>query len=345
MIRKNFFSAFLILSLFAGLNLNLFAQGNSKSGTTAANFLQIGAGAAALGMGGAFVGVANDASSLYWNVSGIANSEKNNFIISTTNWIAGTHYNFAGLTIPLESFGTVGLSFTSLSMSDMKVRTIEMPEGTGEYFSSGDIAVGLSYARKLTDRFSIGFTAKYVEESIWHMHARGFAVDAGTLFRTDLFGGLTIGTSINNFGTTLQMSGRDSRDFIRIDPNKLGSNDRIPVNISMDSWEMPLFIQIGIATTPIKTENFDVTLAVDAVHPNNDYQSLNVGGEFSYRDFLFFRAGYRDLFLKDGEGGFSCGFGINTAPVLSGILLQIGYAYRNFGRLEYVHTFSFNFEF
>ena len=98
-------------------------------------------------------------------------------------------------------------------MPDDKVRTVDQPEGTGEYFSAGDLAFGISYARKLTDRFSIGFTAKYIQESIWHMSSSAFAIDAGTIFRTDLFGGMVIGASISNFGTSMKLSGIDTRTY------------------------------------------------------------------------------------------------------------------------------------
>ena len=172
----------------------------SKVGTTAAAFLEIPAGAVALGMGGAFVSQANDASALYWNVGGISNIEKYDLHLAYMNWIGDTKYNFAGLVIPLDEFGTLGFSFTSLSMDDMAVRTVENPEGTGEYFSAGDISFGLSYARNLTDRFSIGFTVKYIQEKIWHMTAQGIGIDAGTLFKTDILGGIIIGASISNFG-------------------------------------------------------------------------------------------------------------------------------------------------
>ncbi len=76
----------------------------------------------------------------------------------------------------MGDFGSLGLSFTSLNMSDMKVRTVDQPEGTGEYFSAGDIAVGVSFAKNLTDRFSIGFTGKYIQQKIWHMSATAFAL-------------------------------------------------------------------------------------------------------------------------------------------------------------------------
>ena len=85
----------------------------SKVGTTAAAFLEIPAGAAALGTGGAFVSIANDASALYWNVGGISTIEKYDLHLTSMTWIGDTKYSFAGLVLPLDEFGTIGLSFTS----------------------------------------------------------------------------------------------------------------------------------------------------------------------------------------------------------------------------------------
>ena len=69
----------------------------SKVGTTAAVFLEIPAGAPAVGMGGAFVSLANDASALYWNVGGISTIEKYDLHITNMTWIGDTKYNFAGI--------------------------------------------------------------------------------------------------------------------------------------------------------------------------------------------------------------------------------------------------------
>ncbi|HEX9006918.1 MAG TPA: PorV/PorQ family protein, partial [Bacteroidota bacterium] len=209
------------LLLFTGCALVLvhpLSQGQgvinvSKSGTVAATFLEIPVGAAAVGLGGAFVSLANDATALYWNPAGTATFQHAEALVQHTAWIGDTKHDFAALVVPLGSFGTLGLSFISLSMSDMAVRTVDRPEGTGEFFSAGDIAIGISYARTLSDRFSIGFTGKYIQQSIWHESANAIALDAGTTFRTDLLGGLTIGAALTNFGTTMQMSGRDTRQF------------------------------------------------------------------------------------------------------------------------------------
>ena len=310
----------------------------SKAGTAAATFLRIPVGAKAISLGGAFVSLANDATSLYWNAAGIAGQNQNELIVVHTDWIADVKFDYAALAIPLQEFGSLGLSITSLSMDDMKVRTVEMPEGTGEFFDAGDIAIGLSYARFLSDRFAIGFTAKYIEQKIWHMKASAFAVDMGTTFRTDLFSGMVIGAAISNFGTS--MSGRDTRLFGRIDDTKLGSNERIPQNIETDTWALPLAIQIGISTKAYHDENFSWIVAVDAIHPSDDYESMNAGTEISYRDFLFLRSGYSALFLNDSEGGLSFGVGLMTKSLLTQAIIDFDYAFRDMGRLNNVHIFS-----
>jgi len=317
----------------------------SKVGTTAAAFLEIPVGAAAVGMGGAFVSLVNDASGLYWNVGGISTIEKYNLHISNMTWIGDTKYNFAGLVLPLGEFGTLGLSFTSLSMDDMAVRTVDKPEGTGEFFSAGDISFGVSYARNLTDRFSIGFTVKYIQEKIWHMTAQGVGIDAGTLFKTDILGGMVIGASISNFGASMQLDGRDTRYFIRVDEGKEGSNDRIPTNIELDSWDLPLIFRIGLSDNIVQNDIYRFTATMDAIHPNNDYESLNIGGEFAFMEFLMIRGGYNSLLLKDGEGGLSLGVGVNSTMLFSDAIFQFDYAFRDFGRLQNVHMFSLEFKF
>lgn len=330
--------------LFLTVN-NSAAQNVSKVGTTAATFLEIPVGPAAVGMGGAFVSVANDFSALYWNAAGIASAQENQFGISHTDWIADTRFDFAGLMIPLSGFGTIGFSFTSLSMGDMKVRTVEQPEGTGEYFSAGDVAAGVSYARSLTDRFAIGFTGKYIQESIWHESASAFAIDAGTIFKTDLFGGMTIGASLSNFGTSMKMSGRDAREFIRVDPTKQGSNDQIPTDIEFDSWDLPLLFQIGVSTNVVKNDDYRWTVAMDALHPSDNFESMNIGTEFAFRDFIYFRGGYQSLFLNQGEAGLCLGVGMNSSMVNSSILVRFDYAYQSMGRLGNVQMLSLGINF
>jgi len=204
----------------------------------------------------------------------------------------------------------------------------------------------VSYSRQLSDRFSVGFTGKFIQESIWHEQATAFALDVGTVFHTDLFYGMTIGASLSNFGTQMKMSGSDAREFVRIDPTKLGSNGQIPTDIEYDSWDLPLLFQLGVSTTPVRSDEFRWVVEVDALHPSDDYESVNVGTELGYRNFLFLRGGYAELFLRDRVGGLCLGFGL-TSDMLGteNFHVRFDYAYRNMGPLDGTHVISFGVQF
>ncbi len=315
----------------------------SNVGTTAAPFLEIGVGARAIGMGGAFVATANDASTLYWNPAGLINLKRPEIIFVHTRWLADINYDFAGVVIPVGKFGTLGASLTSLSMDEMMVRTELQPEGTGEYFEVGDLALAVSYAFRLTDRFSIGFNAKYIYQKIWKETANGFAVDVGTLFVTGLKG-LRIGASLTNFGTDMKMSGDNLLVYHDIDPYKMGNNDRIFAELRTDKWPLPLLFQFGLAMELFQNRLHRLTVATDAMHPIDNAESMNLGFEYGFREQFFLRGGYRNLFLKDGEEGFTLGAGF-LIRFLGNFQIKLDYAYADFGRLQNTQRFSVNLVF
>lgn len=312
----------------------------SKVGITAAPFLEIGMGARALGMGGAFVGTADDVSALYWNPAGIARSSTMQFMFMHSKWIADINVNWAAMSVPMGAFGSLGLSLTALDYGDMQVRTIDQPDGTGEIFNASDLAVCASYSRALLDRFLIGGNVKYIRQSIWHETASGMALDFGTLFITGLKG-LRIGASLTNFGTDMRMEGKDVLVFHDIDPYITGNNERVPANLQTEKWSLPLNFQFGLAMDVVQTPQNLLTIAVDAVHPYDNTESLNVGAEYGFRKIFFLRAGFRDLFLRDGEQGPSFGMGLANHFV-GNMSMQFDYAYADFGRLENVQYISFS---
>ncbi|MGH7495127.1 MAG: PorV/PorQ family protein [bacterium] len=338
--------AILVLAMVAVMPGTASAQGEtnvSKVGITAAPFLTIGVGSRAMGMGGAFVATANDASALYWNPAGLIGLRRTELLFVHAAWIADMSFDFAGAVLPLGDFGTLGASITALTMDEMAVRTVERPEGTGELFNASDLALALTYGRKLTDRFSIGFTAKYIHQRIWHESASGFALDVGTLFVTG-FRGLRIGASLYNFGTDMHMEGKDLLVFHDVDPTIDGNNDRVPSNLETQKWALPLNFQFGLAMEIVKSEQHRLTLAADALHPSDNTESVNLGGEYALQEKLFLRGGYRDLFLRDGEQTFAVGGGV-AMRFLGNVRWKLDYAYSDFGRLENEQRFSLAVEF
>lgn len=310
----------------------------SKTGLTAATFLTIDIGARAKAMGGAYVGLADDVSALYWNPAGIAMAQETGLMFTHSEWIADINFDFAGATFPIEGFGTIGAFITSLSMPEMKVRTVAQPNGTGEIFDASDFALGLSYARFLTDRFSVGATFKFINQSIFNSDATTVALDFGTLFRTD-FNNMVIGFSITNFGGDMRLSGPDTEIEVDISPNEAGNNDRIIAELQTEDFQLPLLFRVGVAMDLVKTEQHKATFAVDGVVPNDNDQFVSVGGEYVFADFLSLRAGYRTLFLDDSEEGVTFGAGLKK-KLFGETTFQFDYAYGDFGLLDNVQEFS-----
>ena len=319
------------------------AQDISKRGTTAATFLNISQGARATSMGSAFVAIADDPSTIYWNAAGLARLENNGFVFDHTRWIADVNYNFLAGALNIGDFGTIGVSFITSDFDEMNVTTVDRPQGTGETFSASDVAFSIAWAINLTDNFSIGLNPKLVSQTIWKMSATAFAVDLGVLYNTP-FPGITLGMSITNFGSKMQMSGQNSITLIDQDEENGGNNDKIPANLQMDEWDLPLGFKVGVSYAPIISDAHKVIMAVEASHPNDNYESVNVGGEYTFNNIFSIRGGYKSLFLDDSEESFSIGAGFRQ-NLIGNINIRFDYSYTDFGRLVDVQKFYLGINF
>lgn len=344
MLRKIF--SLLLLFTFC-LSIEVFAQkfeGTTQVGTTSGQFLKLGAGARSIGMGGAFTGIADDIYSVYYNPAGIASIPSNAEVaFNHANWFADMKYDFAAAAVNLQDMGILFLTVTSFTTPEEKVRTELYPEGDGRYWDATSFSIGIGYSRMLTDRFSIGGHFKYIRETIWNMSASGFAVDIGTLYKTP-FNGLTIGAAITNFGSDMQLDGRDIQ--FNTDPNNDGNTgpNNIPAVYDMDTYPLPLTFKLGLAMDLLKTRFLNATVAVDAVHPNDNSEYLNTGLELAYDQMLFVRVGYKSLFKNNSEEGLTYGAGLRYS-ISENFKITINYGYADYGRLENVQFFDLGLTF
>jgi len=275
-----------------------FGGGFSKVGTAAAQFLKIGVGARPMGMGETYAAVANDVNSLYWNPAGIMNVKSITVGVSHSKWLGEMSHNFAGIVIPLGESDGLGISALSLSTSEQEVTTVEQPDGTGLFYDVNDLAIGVSYAHALTDRFSVGLTAKYIQQDAYNESANTMAIDVGTYLRTG-FHNLVIAMCVSNFGGSMKLEGRDL--IALADINKGISGEYNPdARLKTEPWSLPLNFRVGIAMDIVGGENpfvqseyHRVTMAVDGNHPNDNNERLNVGGEYSWNETFFARLGYK----------------------------------------------------
>ena len=334
------------------LLLSTLLVGQSNVGTTAASFLDIGIGARSLAMGGAFTAVANDATALYWNPAGITNILQPTAHFYYAPWFVDIDFTHGAAVVPLGRMGTLGLSITSVTMDEMKVRTLQVPEGTGELFEVSNLALATTYARKLTDRFSFGLNIKLVQEKIWHMNANVIAADVGCLFVTKNKG-IRIGMSISNFGGKMKLEGYDTERDFDIDETIFGNNDKIDSHLDTQGWPLPLVFRAGISKDVLDDKMHKLTLAGDAIHPNNNYEYLNLGLEYTFMGIGSVRAGQSYVFLEEHEeddkreemtNQFTIGAGLNY-KIPRGPGIQLDYVVRDFGVLKSVGSYSLNISF
>jgi len=307
-------------------------------GTSAATFLEIGVGARAMAMGGAYAAVANDASALYWNPAGIAWVDGFQIELMHNEWLANTNFDFAGLVVSLPFIrSTMGFSYITLNYGSDVVRTVDRPEGTGEMFSARDMAVSISIASALTDRFAFGLTGKYVSQKIWSETGSAMALDFGVFYNT-MLEGLRLGASMSNFGNEIQLGGRDLRDTVDPD-DRVANFDRVPVNYKTGSYPLPLLFRVGISYEKTMGPFGNVLLALDVNHPSNATESINFGAEYGFGNMFYVRGGYENTLERDRINGMTFGGGVNLYKRGS-MGIRIDYAWSDWGILENSQRFS-----
>ncbi|KAA3613538.1 MAG: hypothetical protein D8M58_16785 [Calditrichaeota bacterium] len=335
----NLLKAGLFSFIFFLLIGSVSAQEVSKVGTSAAPFLKIPVSARATALGGAFVAMADDPSALFWNPGGIARIENFALMVDHSPWLPGLQHNFIGLTLPVENFGTIGLSITSLSTEEMDITTLDHPMGTGEVFDAQFISVGFSYGVYLTDRFSIGATFKFINERIYNSSATGIAVDIGTLYDTPLEG-LKLGFNISNFGTKMNITGEDLNVPVDIDGTIRGNNESIVAQLKTDEFDLPLMMQVGLSYEAFTFDENKLIISIDGINPSDNDQSVNTGAELSmFNNMFVVRGGFNEMLLKNREKGLTLGAGFNT-NLENYFNLRIDYAFQEFVHLNNVNRFS-----
>lgn len=308
----------------------------SKAGTSAAQFLKIGIGPRATALAGSFSGLANDATALYWNPAGIAWINHRSIMASHTEWFADTNHEFAGVVIPISTSSTFGASFTVLSTPEMEQTTIEQPEGTGIFFDVQDIAVGVSFARRMTERFSFGVNVKFIQQKLFNESASTMAVDLGGMLHTG-FRGLRLGIAMSNFGGKLRLDGRDL----------IVTYQNSPAKLETQSWSLPINFRLGMAIDLIGSregfflnESQRFTMLVDGNNVNDAPESLSLGLEYSWNENFFLRGGYR---LNHDLESFSGGMGFQFP--LQRWMVQADYSLSAMGDLGYVNRIGLGFQF
>jgi hypothetical protein len=246
-------------------------------------------------MGEAVTGLVNDANSVFWNPAGLAFVEKSEAIISHNSWLVDSKQNAAVIAYPLGSF-VVALSAMTLSINQFEETTAMQPDGTGRMVDAGDLLIGLSAARRFTDRLTIGMQIKYVQEKLDDYSMNNFLFDVGTIYYTG-FRQLRLGFALQHFGPDMKLVNQEFRT--------------------------PLLFRVSASDEIFYYKDIGLIAAVDLIHPTDNNEWVNIGLELSLLNYVKLRGGYR---FDNDLSKTSFGFGIHP-PAFADISLRIDYSY------------------
>ena len=301
-----------------------------KAGLNGMPFLKIGVGARMVALGSAVTTVYGTPNAMFWNPAGIdVDAGVTQVALNHNKWIISLDHEAAAVTHGFGNLGTFGLGFIYLGISDIPAdRDIAPPgfeyaqidQATSATYSYYDMAMILSYAKRLTDRFRMGANVKFLREHIDDQDVNVFAFDFGAIYETG-FRDLTLGARLSNLGSDVE--------YFAI---------AVPI---------PLTFSIGASMTLAKEENTAFKVLVDAAKPQDTAQLYYVGGEWTLQDWFALRGGYKFNYsgVKDANGiaisdeGASFGLGLKL-PVGGSVNVMLDYAFTDFGIFDNTHRFS-----
>jgi len=303
----------------------------NKGGRTAFQFVKIGVGARQVAMGEACISFVRDINGVFWNpaaLTGVATAEAS---FSYSSWFADLNYMAGAAGYRVGDYGVVAVHYASLNFGSIPEALVTAPSGsadtrTGKEFGGGDLMLGVSFSREFTDQLSIGFTVKWLEEELFTYDADLFAFDVGTLY--DLrFKGIRLGMSAQNLAGSVKFMRRTDRE---------------------EGYDIPLIFRIGTSIDLVSPgdsffsggEDHGLTLSIDALHTNDYGERMHLGAEYRFSDLLSVRGGYR---INYEEGQMSFGLGVHRR--ISGLDLQLDYAYVSFQYLESPHRVTLSMRF
>ena len=317
------------------LSVTIPASAFDRVATTSFQFLKLPVGVRGIGMGNAFVAGARDASAIYWNPAGLGWTKRYEVLLAHINLPADIRYDNIAIILPFSKrIGTFGMSIGVVSMDDILVRTVERPEGTGEFVTASDIALTLSYARQINDRFTFGISGKYIREDLADFIATGVSFDAGLQYQTN-FRSLRLGMVIQNFGPDTKFNG-SFQDFRGV----FGTTNQ-PEQRNFETTPIPLTFKVGFIADIENMLGINIgkelkgNLAGQFEHPSDNGERFNAGIEFVVKKKLAIRTGYNINYDTDR---FAFGFGIKI-PIDINRNMSIDYAYADQGDLTDTSTF------
>ncbi|MDZ7371887.1 MAG: PorV/PorQ family protein [candidate division KSB1 bacterium] len=325
----------------------VFSEPFSRVGTSMAQFLKIPAGARGAALGGAYAAASEDVYAMAWNPAGIGRIQQRSLGGTYNRYFADISYSFIGVTLPVDRVSTLGFSGMFITTDPIEITTISQPNGTGTYYDYNGMVLGVSYARWLTDRLTVGVTLKMVREAIYRESASTLAFDIGSQFDTGLYG-IRLAMAVTNFGGKMRLDGPDLSATTDTNP-QLAGNRNTKSRLATLDWPLPMIFRMGIMMDIVggtseffASQQHRFTLIADANDPLDHFLRANLGLEYEWNSLFSLRAGHHFNYDKDTLG-LTFGGGIKFHSGNS--RLSLDYAYQDFGLLNSVHQYTLSIYF
>ena len=321
------------------------AQTSDRAGSVGALFLKLGMSPRAVALGNTYMGVSDDITGVFLNPVSIAGLEGTHFFISELEYLVDMRCiaGAVSFALPENIGGRLAFHYTGFLSGDMTMTTAQDIDGvlTDKDFSWNDMAIGATYARVFTDRFSVGLGLKYVRTDVADFYSQTVAFDIGTLYKTG-YRNLRLGMSVTNFGPDMRFQGKYDNTYI-------SGIWQVSIAEEYGDYALPISLQVGIADDYYFADDvIRVTGAIDYSHPNDLAERIHLGAEFAYDEMFFVRGGFfLDMDERDTEDAVDPGddaldrfmeFRFGAGVRISNIIVD--YAWQDIENLGSVHRFA-----
>lgn len=346
---------------------------NTNIGTASGEFLQLGAGARGMALGGSFSALVNDVEALYYNPAGLPLMTGGlDAELTILPYFADTDYYWLGLAFPFAAGQfALGFSYGNFGFSDQPIYTETDQENASEQtYSVSESFIAISFAHAFIDRFTGGVTLKYIQDRLAQTDAQAFAIDVGTNFHTELAGRpISLAVVIQNLGGDLEHSGA-GLDFAAFpqsdDPDVPVQNvDPAPSRYRAQAWRLPTTFRVGLAYDVLSMEASRLSVLGEFYEQNNTKPSWGFASEFMWDPpesniAAALRGSYSympDNNLSDGESAeigarlAADGRGLDGLALGGGLAYRFSdyearfdYTYKHYGYIGSVNVFTFGFK-
>ena len=237
-------------------------------------------------------------------------------MVNHLSWPADVQVDQAVLAFKLGKMpGQWAINARSLTIDDQPVRDAFRPDGTGEFFDAGYSSFGATYARSFTDKFSAGVNLNLVRLGLEAFKQETITFDLGTLYNVGV-AGMKISFAIQNIGGQIQFIDRQAR--------------------------VPTVFRVGTSADLISAGSSKLLGSFEFSHPPDNAERLNVGAEYSFKDYLFLRSG---LNMNYDSEGFAAGAGVRFPISSLKTNANFDYAYTDMKTLGAAHRISMRIRF